>query len=145
MEGVRRGWLYQNGDGRFTLPDALGSTAVLAQDGTVLEITYPCGEGGGNGGGSGVTWGGGGGGGGCGGGVPKSMAVFSVFGPSPFACGGPAGGGAIRAAAATGLPAHTSRRLGTAGSSLENRSHWADLTKTGGTSSFARRLRRREY
>jgi len=30
MEGVRWGWLYQNGDGRFTLPDALGPTARTA-------------------------------------------------------------------------------------------------------------------
>ncbi|HZT73830.1 MAG TPA: RHS repeat-associated core domain-containing protein [Terriglobales bacterium] len=45
MEGVRWGWLYQNGDGRYTLPDALGSTAVLAQDGTVqASRLYPFGE-----------------------------------------------------------------------------------------------------
>ncbi|HZT73780.1 MAG TPA: RHS repeat-associated core domain-containing protein [Terriglobales bacterium] len=45
MDGVRWGWLYQNGDGRFTLPDALGSTAVLAQDGTVeASRLYPFGE-----------------------------------------------------------------------------------------------------
>jgi len=45
MGGVRWGWLYQNGDGRFTLPDALGSTAVLAQDGTVqASRLYPFGE-----------------------------------------------------------------------------------------------------
>ncbi len=45
MEGVRWGWLYQNGDGRYTLPDALGSTAVFAQDGTVeASRFYPFGE-----------------------------------------------------------------------------------------------------
>ncbi|HZT73782.1 MAG TPA: RHS repeat-associated core domain-containing protein [Terriglobales bacterium] len=45
MEGVRWGWLYQNGDRRFTLPDALGSTAVFAQDGTVqASRLYPFGE-----------------------------------------------------------------------------------------------------
>jgi len=45
MDGVRWGWLYQNGDGRYTLPDALGSTAVFAQDGTVeASRLYPFGE-----------------------------------------------------------------------------------------------------
>src|SRR5579872_3973846 len=31
MDGVRWGWLYQNGDGRYTLPDALGPAALWAQ------------------------------------------------------------------------------------------------------------------
>ncbi|MGH9542312.1 MAG: RHS repeat-associated core domain-containing protein [Terriglobales bacterium] len=45
MDGVRWGSLQQNGDGRYTLPDALGSTAVFAQDGTVQPLRfYPFGE-----------------------------------------------------------------------------------------------------
>ena len=33
MDGVRWGSMQHNGDRRFALPDALGSTAVFAQDG----------------------------------------------------------------------------------------------------------------
>lgn len=35
MAGASWGRLYQNGDGRCTPPEALGSTAVRAHDGTV--------------------------------------------------------------------------------------------------------------